>query len=593
MRNTIAARLGPARGAQGAVPVTDLQDVLTEGAGWHFVASPFHVLGTGKPRFLDAEIAATAARDGTGAAWLQLHRAHRTAAPRRVHGPFSVAIVDTRSETAWLAIDRFAIEPLCYVDTGPHFAFATRADAVPYADGDVDPQAVFDYLYFHVIPAPRTIFAGIARLLPGHCVSFERGRRTIEAWWQPRFEESHRTPMPALKEEFRNLLRTAVTHAADNDALGCYLSGGTDSSTVAGMLGQVTGRSARTYSIGFDAAGYDEMEYARLAARHFGTDHHEYYVTPKDLVDHIPHLAGSFDQPFGNSSALPAFCCARMARDDGVRTMLAGDGGDELFGGNTRYAKQRTFELYQRLPHAVRHGMLEPIARTPFMSRLPLARKAASYVDQARVPMPDRMQRYNLLQRIGIENMLEASFRDSVDAGAPMRQQQEIYARCDARSLVNRMLAFDWKYTLADSDLPKVVGSAAMAEMAVAFPLLDDELVDFSLRLAPDLKLRGRRLRYFFKEALRGFLPDAIITKQKHGFGLPFGPWVLQDGPLRELALDALTSLKGRGIVRPTFIDELIRKLLPAHPGYYGELVWVLMMLERWCGRAANYRLRA
>jgi len=149
------------------------------------------------------------------------------------------------------------------------------------------------------------------------------------------------------------------------------------------------------------------------------------------------------------------------------------------------------------------------------------------------------------------------------------------------------MLAFDWKYTLADSDLPKVVGSAAMAEMAVAFPLLDDELVDFSLRLAPDLKLRGRRLRYFFKEALRGFLPDAIITKQKHGFGLPFGPWVLQDGPLRELALDALTSLKGRGMVRPAFIDELVHKLLPAHPGYYGELVWVLMMLEGWQARAA------
>ena len=128
-------------------------------------------------------------------------------------------------------------------------------------------------------------------------------------------------------------------------ALGCFLSGGTDSSTVAGTLKQVTG-SAATFSIGFDAAGYDEMDYARIAAKHFGTDHHEHYVTPAELVSAIPKVAAHYDQPFGNSSAVPAYICATVARDHGVRKLLAGDGGDELFGGNTRYAKQKIFEAW-------------------------------------------------------------------------------------------------------------------------------------------------------------------------------------------------------------------------------------------------------
>lgn len=155
-------------------------------------------------------------------------------------------------------------------------------------------------------------------------------------------------------------LQDAVAAQLDGGKAACFLSGGTDSSTVAGMIGRAAGTAAATYSIGFDAQGYDEMEYARLASRHFGTQHHEYYVTPADLVKGIPHVAASYDQPFGNSSALPAYYCALMARDDGVTRILAGDGGDELFGGNVRYAKNRVFDAYQRVPGLLRRGLLEP-----------------------------------------------------------------------------------------------------------------------------------------------------------------------------------------------------------------------------------------
>jgi asparagine synthase (glutamine-hydrolysing) len=144
------------------------------------------------------------------------------------------------------------------------------------------------------------------------------------------------------------------------------------------------------------------------------------------------------------------------------------------------------------------------------------------------------------------------------------------------------MLALDLKFTLADNDLPKVLRSCELARIDVRFPLLSDALVTFSARLAPSLKLKRTRLRYFFKEALRGFLPDEIITKSKHGFGLPFGPWLRTHKPLQQIATDSLADLKKRGIVRPEFIDELTSAHIQSHVGYYGTMIWVLMMLEQW-----------
>ena len=545
-------------------------------------------LGQGEPVFLDGEIASLARAQGAAVAWLALYRKAGVDAPKRVHGRFSFAVLDASAATAFIAVDRFATESLCYAIVNGRFCFATRSDMVPFASRELDPQAIFDYLYFHMIPAPRTVFPGVSRLEAGHSARFEAGRCFVDRYWRPQFVENARESFGSLRDEFRELLKQAVTRAADGAATGSFLSGGTDSSTVAGILGSVTGQPAKTYSIGFDAAGYDEMAYARIAAKHFGTDHHEYYVTPDDLVDGIGTVLRELDQPFGNSSVLPAYCCARMARADGVRKLLAGDGGDELFGGNTRYAKQRVFELYRVLPSPLRTSAIECVLdRMPRLASLPLLRKGASYVEQARVAMPDRLQMYNLLRRLGVANVLEPAFAASIDADSPLRQQRVVYDASGSASLINRMLAYDWKYTLADNDLPKVVAATNAAGVVAAFPLLDERLVDFSLRLAPQLKLRRLTLRWFFKAALRGFLPDAIIAKRKHGFGLPFGHWMVTHPRLREFAFASLSSFKARGYVRPAFIDELVDVSLPAHPGYYGELVWILMMLEQWLQRPA------
>jgi asparagine synthase (glutamine-hydrolysing) len=336
------------------------------------------------------------------------------------------------------------------------------------------------------------------------------------------------------------------------------------------------------------------MRYARFAAQLFGAEHHEYYVTPDDLVRSIGDVAGHYDQPFGNSSALPAYYCARMARADGIDKILAGDGGDELFGGNSRYAKQRVFGWYAAVPAPLRRGLLQPFFGLGAVARTPLLRKGSSYIEQASVPMPDRLQMYNLLRRLGTGNMLSAGFLARIDQDGPARQQREVWAQAKAQSQINRMLAFDWRYTLAESDLPKVCGTAGMAGIGVGFPFLDDALLEFSSRLPSDYKLKGLKLRWFFKEALRGFLPDAIITTSKHGFGLPFGVWIGRHAALKRLAIDSLQSLSTRGIVSPSFITTLVDDLLPSHPGYYGELVWVLMMLEQWMQRhAPGFRIDA
>ena len=549
----------------------------------------------GSPRFSDPKLAELACTQGTLAAWRLAFSQSGSTAARGVTGDFSVGVREP-SGRVFLVVDRFAIQTICYRVVGSEIHFAHRADELAdMADTptQIDPQAIFDYLFFHAIPSPRTIYKGVYRLPPGHCAVFENGQLTVAPYWVPEFTEPKTASFGALKDEFRQLLRNAVATRLDGGKAGCFLSGGTDSSTVAGMIGEVGPRPAATYSIGFDAAGYDEMEFARLAAKRFNTEHHEYYVTPDDLVRRIADVAGHYDQPFGNSSALPAFYCAQMAKDDGVTKILAGDGGDELFGGNSRYSKQRVFGFYDLLPAPLRTGVMEPLFELPIMGKIPLLSKGASYVEQAKVPMPERLNMYNLLLRLGVHDVLTADFLAQVDLQSPARQQRDVWTMAKTDSPLNRTLAFDWRYTLAESDLPKVCGTTQLAGIDVGFPMLDDDLLDFSLKLPVEYKLKGFKLRWFFKEALRGFLPDEILTKKKQGFGLPFGVWATRHEGLKALAVDSLRNLSQRGIVRADFIETLINQRLPEHPGYYGEMVWILMMLEQWLrAKAPQFKVR-
>ena len=382
-----------------------------------------------------------------------------------VEGSFAVALPLADGRTV-LAVDRFAQETLCYRVVDGQLRVSERADRL--GSTAVDPQALFDYLYFHDIPSPRTVFADVFRLPPGHYAVFQDGRLDVARYWTPTFAPESSPSFPALRDEFLQTVEQAVASRLGDGPAACFLSGGTDSSTVAGMVSRITGGKAVTYSIGFEAQGYDEMAFARIAARHFGTEHREYYVTPDDLVRSIAHVAASYDQPFGNSSALPAYYCALKAREDGVQRMLAGDGGDELFGGNSRYATQRVFGWYRQVPGFLRSGLLEPFFGLGPVAATPLLRKGSSYIHQANVPLPDRLQMYNLVRRLGLSDVLTPGFLGRVDPEDVMRQQRAVWAEAHAGSDLDRMLAFDWRYTLAESDLPKVRGTTRLAGVEVA-----------------------------------------------------------------------------------------------------------------------------
>ena len=501
-------------------------------------------------------------------------------------GEFVCCVLDRNTGELNLAVDPMGTRTLYYQPIRNGILFATRADSIlahPQAITDINPQSIFNYFYFHMIPAPDCIYRAQKKLLPGEFLTFSQNHIRCDRYASIQFDETSERPFLELKQEFLALLKTSVSEATRGQQVGTFLSGGTDSSTLAGILTEVTGKPAKTYSIGFEADGYDEMSYARIAARHFSTDHHEYYVTPDDVVAAIPRIAAIFDQPFGNASAIPAYYCARMARQDGVDRLLGGDGGDELFGGNTRYAKQHIFSLYDRIPAWLRNAVITPLVLSlPSESGPAISRKARSYVAQATVPMPHRMETYNLLVRYGVNTVFSDEFLTQIQPDYPAVLLEQTYYESQSSSLINCMLAHDWKFTLADNDLPKVVQACQLADMEVAFPFLNHEMVVFSAQLSPQLKLKGTQLRYFFKQALRDFLPGQIITKQKQGFGLPFGVWLKNDKGLKEIAADSLHDLKSRHIIRDGFIDKLLDQHLHEHAGYHGTMVWLLMMMEYW-----------
>lgn len=534
--------------------------------------------------------------DDAASRLLDAYLAEGATAFAKLGGDYAAAIVAPDAGRAILAVDRMAVRNIVYVPTGDGVVFGPSTDVVcahPAVTRDVDAQSLYNYLYFHVVPGPDTIFRGHLRLLPGQHIELKSGKWTLGRHWHASFDETADGPFRSLKQTFRGALDKAVKRRLGEKKCGAFLSGGTDSSTISGLLTQATASAAETFSIGFDAAGFDEMAYARIAARHFGSSHHEYYVTPADVVEALPRIAAAYSQPFGNASAVPTYYCARRAAETGVARMFAGDGGDELFGGNARYAKQYQFAFYDHLPRSVRDAVVEPLARRlAFAESMPLVRKARSYVAQAALPMPERYNSYNLLERLDPTDVLEPDFLASIDRMAPHRLAREIYTETDANSLINRMLALDFRITLADSDLPKVTTMCELAGVDVVFPMLDDDVIDFSLGLGPQHKLRGQRLRPFFKEALRDFLPPQILTKEKHGFGLPVGAWLISYAPLRSLAGDSLATLRRRHIVRPEFIDRLLDRHLAEHAEYYGTMVWILMMLEMWFDHHADRRSR-
>jgi asparagine synthase (glutamine-hydrolysing) len=544
----------------------------------------------GYPQWSDPDLSDIAKTQGHAKALLAAYRRKGPTLFDELRGAFSFAVIDLSRKEALCAIDRFGIQTLCYAQPETDIiVFGSTTDAVrayPGVGATVALQSLFDYLYFvDRLPAPRTIYREQRKLAPAECLRVEAGNAEVKRYWRMPYRAVARIDKGAATEELKRLLRAAVAASLTGErpeSVGAFLSGGLDSSSVVGVAAALLPQKLKTFTIGFPVEGFDETAYADIAAARFDTAHQTYRLRPEDVVDILPKTAGIYDEPFANSSIVPAYYCAQLARDSGVEMMLAGDGGDELFAGNKRYAEDGIFDHYGKAPAVLREAVLEPVAAhlASAGTRGPLG-KVARYVERARLSVPERMAD-NLFRALAPAQVLAAEALREIDLAAPQVLAASIYGEPREASKVQRMMHFDLRVTLADSDLRKVCRMAELAGVRARFPFLNDDLAEFSASLPEALLMAGGKLRHFYKQAMRGFLPDAIIDKQKHGFGLPYLAFMNSHPPLRELVCDSPTALKGWQYFRADFLDDLTRRAGTGRLAGHETVAWDLVVLALW-----------
>lgn len=520
----------------------------------------------------------------------------------RLRGEFAVALYDARDRTLHLATDRFRIQPLVIAERPDQFLFASRmhallASPVPFAP-TVDAGALLDVVASSVVPAPRTIFREVDKLPAGHRLAFRSGRAAIEPYWDADFTRSDGASTERLASETREALAAAVRDRLEREApgtFGAFLSGGVDSTTVTGLLTKESGGPVATFSIGFSEERFNELRYARVAASAFHARHTEYFVTPRDTEDAVLAVAESFDEPFANASAVPTYYCAKVAREHGVTSMYAGDGGDELFAGNQRYADSRVFEPYDRVPRWIRDPFLTPaIAAAGKILPHPLFVKAGKYVRRASLPPAERIVSYDFWTVVPPAAFATSDLMASAGAYRPAAMVIRHHDRARATTALDRHLYLDLKVTLSDNDVPKVTRMCDRAGVAVRFPFLDERVVDVATRVPARLKMRGGELRTFFKDAARDLLPEETRTKTKHGFGLPISGWLKSDPGLHAMMRDLVLSPRsvGRGYFRREALEDVVRRHQEDPTPYYGTVLWNLMVIELWHRRVLDERPR-
>ena len=558
---------------------------LAEVAGYGLSSAPsiyqsarLVVIVEGDPYWSDDELETIASKGDSSRALAVGFIKYGRLVLNKIHGPFSFCIIEPGRYYALLANDRLGIRPLAYYYQQGLFVFGSKLDHIiahPGVNKVIDPQGIFNYLYAHMIPSPGSIYKDILKLQPGEFIEINSDKQFRDFYWQPDYTESSFTKLKLMEQVHTQLGQSIATCLPDQET-GVFLSGGLDSSTVTGFFQQFASHKVDAFTMGFDAEGYDEMAYARIVAAHFKVNLHEYYVSPADVLNSIPLIAQTYDEPFGNASAVPSYYCAKFARERGMTRLLAGDGGDEIFAGNSRYAKQKLFEYYRYLPDFSKAVIV------PMANNIPFLGKLQRYIEQAKINMPDRLETYNFLHRSPLLKFFSEEFLKQIDPELPITNCRLTYHRANTDDLLKRMLHLDGKFTLADNDLRKVNRMCELAGVEVQYPMLQEDLVRFSAGIPSKWLMQGFELRSFYKKSMRNFLPKETLTKSKQGFGLPFGVWMAQDKELKQFALDNLFSFSKRGIVNPVYIKNIIQLHEKGHASYYGVMIWLLIMLEQW-----------
>lgn len=484
--------------------------------------------------------------------------------------------------------DHFSTLPIYTLVTGDqlHVASDLRLlTALPQASRKIDPVAVYHYLNFGCVPAPRTICSDIARIEPGTRYAFEHGESKSTRYFLPDYAEDLRGSDDELAGQLRERIVASVEDfRPDADqAWGCFLSGGTDSSSIVSILArQEPRRRVRSFSIGFAEAGYDELAFAKLAAESCGAEPYFITVGRAQTSSLVERIVANYDQPFGNASAVPTLACGDLAHGQKVDLLLAGDGGDEVFGGNERYSKDQVMETFYRLPTPIK-ALGQSVGKLAGRSSSHFFNRVENFFERASLPNPDRFYTDDSFASDYYAELLTPSFREQVGRDASLEFMREVYSQGGEAGPLHRIMRLDLAMAIAQNDLVKVHGACKANGISVRFPFLDPALVAYTGRLPANQKVRGLNKRHLFKKAMAQVLPESILKKKKQGFGLPIAVWLRSDETFQAMVRSVLFDqrTRERGWFEPAFIERLLAEHIRGSWDHANQ-IWQLLVLELW-----------
>jgi asparagine synthase (glutamine-hydrolysing) len=504
----------------------------------------------------------------------------------RLHGMFGLAVWDTRRRRLLIARDRVGKKPMFYALRDGVLTFASELGSLlqdPAISREIDMEGLDAYLAFRYIPSPLTAFRAVRKLPPAHLLVFEGGRATIERYWSLDFSRKRQFDSDEdAFEEVREHLRRATRRRMISDVpLGAFLSGGVDSGAVVAAMAEASATPVKTFSIGFRDSPLDERPLARLVAERFATEHHELEVEP-EAIDVLPRLVRHHGEPFADATSIPTYYLSAVTRRH-VTVALNGDGGDEAFGGYSRYVATLMAARLDRVPPSARRAAGSLLSRLPSSSRIDSLRSRLRRVGAtlASDPAARHLAYMTDLQGLRREDLYTDQLASSLDGAGVEARFREAWESSGATNALDRMLAVDTLTYLPDDLLTKVDIATMACSLEGRSPLLDHELLQFAASLPPRLKVDGREKKVALRRAMRGWLPDEILDAPKRGFQPPIVDWLR--GPLRDHARDLLLdrSARDRGWFRAdrveTLLDEHVRGVADHSQG-----LWTLLVLETW-----------
>lgn len=504
---------------------------------------------------------------------------------RHFNGMFALAVWDAPNRRLFLARDRVGIKPLYYWVNGNKIVFGSELKALvqhPDVPRRVDPAALDLFLSLEYIPAPRTIYAGISKLLPGHTLVFEPGKLKLSQYWDVPYNPIT-ADEEACTEALAELIQDAVRIRLVSDVpLGAFLSGGIDSSTVVAYMSQFSSEPVQTFSIGFEDDTYNELPYAEAVARRFETDHHFQVLNP-NIADLAESLVRHQDEPFADTSIFPTYLVSKLARDS-VKVVLSGDGGDELFAGYDTYLAERLYRYYGWLPSLLRQQMLPSLANRipPQPAKKGIVNKFKRMVEGGALDPALQHARWmifldneekRLLYQPELRATLDGKFTEALLAG--YFDQSARFDRLAQQQYV------DIKTYLADDILTKVDRMSMAVSLEARVPLLDYRIVEFAMNLPSHMKLNGARTKVILRRAAQSLVPEMVLEKPKQGFSIPMKHWLRSS--LKTLMLDLLSpaSLQQAGFFNSHTVSAWVQEHLDGRVNHSHRL-WALMAFELW-----------